>query len=98
MLTIHRYPLEWGPTELVLPVGFTVLKVGVIKNEPYLWIKLDTSIKTTIKKVFRIIITGGPLGHPSWEQFTYLDTLIARNGQLEGHLLMSDEDYLPASD
>lgn len=56
MLTVYKYDLRPGYTDLRLPQGAKILHVGAQGDEPRLWALVDTAQAATWD--FRFLVTG----------------------------------------
>ena len=71
---IYKYPLGvpmGGATELMLPKGAVVLKVGCQGARYMIWMLVDTEVDEDRRRDFAIIGTGAQVP----ERATYLDTI-----------------------
>jgi len=85
-LTIYKYPLRIGVTELNLPLDAEVLTVQTQNNEPMLWAIVDPDDSETEKRVFYMLGTGHR--HPSSEftDLEFIATIQLSNGELVFHV------------
>lgn len=83
MITIYKYPVPQGDSfSLDLPINAEVLCVQMQRNQPYIWIKLDTETQK-IGRRFSIFGTGHDIGKKLG--FSYIGTF-QPNSDLVFHL------------
>jgi len=71
-LTIWKYPLAIGTTELEMPLGARVLCVQMQRDTPQIWVMVDPNAKK-VKRMFTIRGTGHDISDLKPDQ-TYIGT------------------------
>lgn len=85
MKTIWKFPVQPEPLfEIQLPEGAKVLCVQVQRDEPFIWVALDTD-KPKVQRVFSVCATGGRM-IGGMEGDTYIGTFQMQGGSLVWHL------------
>lgn len=69
---VYKYPLDFGMTELKLPVGAEIIHIGEQRGTICLWVLIDPLCQNMITHRFAVAGTGHPL--PKDEELEHLGT------------------------
>lgn len=92
MITIHKYAIQPGKFALELPAGADILHVNTQYDEPFMWVKVDTS-QPPVERVFKVFGKGHELTDDGcWE---HVGTFLMNGGSLVRHLFEHEDGTLP---
>lgn len=84
MRTIYKYPIKIEDEQVIqVPVGATILSVQVQKEQPCVWIAVDTAQSVHARRLY-LVGTGQPCQHVNGCK--YVGTFQIQNGNLVFHL------------
>jgi len=81
MKKVYKYPIPKEDYSLELPENFKILKIGVQKNSPKMWILVDTD-KIKRKQKFIVLPTGIEVPVNT----EYIDSFLLKDGELVFHV------------
>lgn len=84
MKVIHKYELKIGITEVEIPISNRILSIQIQDNKVCMWILLDDSNNTKVKRKFVAIGTGHSINEEN--KLVYLDTIQLNKGTYIFHI------------
>jgi len=83
MITIYKYELRFGESEIGLPKDAKILSLQMQREIPCLWAVVDTEKENT-KRRFSTYGTGWPVSFP--EKLDYIGTIQESHGTFIWHV------------
>lgn len=79
MITIFKYKIGPGTTELELPEGAEILSIAFQNHNLFMWAKIDTEAKTEFRN-FEVFGTGHEMTQDVGIDYEYISTAHTNNG------------------
>ena len=85
MLTVYKYPIQPGESNILMPSGAEILSCHVQNGEPFVWAIVDTGATIDESRKFTVHGTGHELPDDIGK-FNYLGTFLLEDGRLVFHV------------